>query len=84
MKKRDFDKLKEELQRLAKASDSSEQHNVLDFLTDVVDNIQYDVKAGNYKNADVKRVLREHMVGCLEQFEEHIGYLKKYLKENVT
>jgi hypothetical protein len=79
----DFSKLKDDLRALAKTSDSSEQHNLIDFMVDVVDSVQYDIKAGNYKEAEVKHLLLTHMTGCLEQFEDHIAYLKKYLKERI-
>jgi len=80
----DFLAFKEELQKQAKTSDSSEQHNLIDFMTDIVDNVEYDLRGGNYAEAHAKTVLREQMVGSLEQFEDHITYLKKHLKESLT
>lgn len=83
MKKFDFMELKLDLRKLYSSSDSSEQHNLVDFMVDVVDSIEWDIKAGNYKEAEVKHLLLTHMTGCLEQFEDHIAYLKKYLKERL-
>lgn len=79
----DFNALKDDLRDQAKACDSSEQHALIEFLEDQIDSIVEDLRGGNYTEAQIPKLTLQQLQGSLEQFEYHIGYLKKYLKERI-
>lgn len=79
----DFTALKDDLRDQAKACDSSEQHALIEFLRDQLDGIVEDLRCGNYTEAQISKLTLQQLQGSLEQFEYHIEYLKKYLKERI-
>jgi len=79
----DFKALSADLRRKIEATDSSELSHLLEFMCDIVDNVEYDIKAGRPKDAEIPEILRDHMLSCLDQFEDGVTHLRTYLKERV-
>jgi len=73
----------EDLKGRSKTSDSAEQHALVEFLVDQLFSIQHDLDNGNYAGEELTPLVRQQLLESLDQFEEHIGYLRKYIKEYI-
>lgn len=79
----DFHALDDDLRKLGRTSDSSEYHCLLDFMADTVGSVAYDIKAGEPENAEVPEILRIHLLSVLDQFEDSVDHLRRYIKDRV-
>lgn len=80
----DFNIVKEQLSKLADGgiTDSSEIKHVVDFLVDIVDNVRYDYESGhNYTEGEIKQVLKQQMLGSLDELQASCDILEKKVKE---
>jgi len=61
--------------------DSSERRHVLEFLADVVENVEYDVESENYSKAEAEQILRQQLIGVLEEFGYQCAQLLAELRK---
>ena len=81
----DFNIVKEQFkQSLDRATcDQSEIKHILDFLLDIVDNVHYDCESGhNYtRKGEARQVLKQQMLGSLDELRASCDLLEKKVKE---
>lgn len=83
-KRFNFDRLFADLRGAYKSTDSSEMHAVIDFMIDIVESVQHDIKGGNYDEVETKTMLLQQTVGCLEQFADTAAHLTKFFKSRLA
>lgn len=75
-----FAELRQKLHQLNRCSDSSETKHLIEFMNDQVYSIESDFRGENYKETIQKDVLKEQLLGSLEEFE----YAAKHLRQELT
>lgn len=79
-----FDDVKERLEKLADGgvTDSSELKHTVEFLKDIVDNVKYDHETGhNYTKGEIKNVLKQQLLGSLDELRASCDILETKVKE---
>jgi len=65
--------------RDTKVCDSSERRHLFEFLSDICDNVEYDIESGNYSDEEKLGVLRQQLIGSLEELKWHAELISKAL-----
>jgi hypothetical protein len=80
MKKFSFEGMKIELDKATKCADGSEIKHLIEFLKDIVDNVEYDVEQGSYAGVE-KAVLKQQLLGSLDELRASCDTLETKVKE---